>query len=132
MSEFYNFLVLPLLIVISFFGIVYFIGCIYDFFRKKNRQRTEKIRSQLILLSNSTLDIENYLISNEKYLTPDVVEQLIARFAELKADEKIEQDWQTRFRVEEPVVEEAIFDNDKIKPLKQIKKKRTRNTRHIK
>lgn len=84
------------------FGIVLLIGIgIYyaDFKKDKHGVQIEMIRAQLMLLSNDTKEIEEFLMHKEPYITKEMIDKLINRVAEIKAEEVIDNDWA---RIEAP------------------------------
>ena len=66
--------------------------------REKRRSgvQIEMIRARLMLLSTSPKEIEEFLMNKEPYITQEMIEQLINRVAEIKADEAINKDWNVR------------------------------------
>jgi hypothetical protein len=79
--------------------------------KKKNEGvQIEMIRAKILLLSSSPIEISNFLELKEPYLTEDMINQLINRIAELKADETINNDWNTKLtRIAVPEVIDEEF-----------------------
>lgn len=77
--------------------ITIWIGSVYsDRKRKREGVQIEMIRARLMLLSTNPKEIQEFLENKEPYITQDMIDQLINRVAEIKAEETIDKSWSTR------------------------------------
>jgi hypothetical protein len=70
------------------------IGSVHsDLKRKREGVQIEMIRARIMLLSTDTKEIQEFLENKESYITQEMINQLINRVAEIKAEEVIDKDW---------------------------------------
>jgi len=88
-------------LAIGFLVLLFAIGAYIDRKKEKHGVQIEMIRARLILLSTDPKEIEEFLLNKEPYITKEMIEQLINRVSEIKAEQVINQDWAEKTRVAE-------------------------------
>jgi hypothetical protein len=111
MSEYISAAIIGLFIMFCIAGIY------NDIKQQKHGVQIENIKARILLLSDDSKEISNFLITKEPYIAKDLIEQLINRLAELKADEVIVKDWSNKTESESPAIEE---DLEQIKKVEKI------------
>jgi hypothetical protein len=71
--------------------------------RKREGVQIEMIRARLMLLSTNPKEIQEFLENKEPYITQEMIDQLINRVAEIKAEEVIDESWERKTKQVEKV-----------------------------
>lgn len=84
--------------------------------KKDEGVKIEMIRAKIMLQSNDPKEIEDFLLDKEPYLTEEIINQLINRIGELKADKALDDDWDKRYAriATDTIVEEEFLPEEQI------------------
>jgi len=89
-----------------------------DHKRVKEGVQIEMIRARIMLLSTDPFEIQKFLENKEPYITKDMIEQLINRIAEIKAEESINMDWASKLRIVS--AEKEVETTEEFKQLERV------------
>jgi len=80
-----------------------FMAIYSDIKERKKGVQIEMIRARLLLLSSDPKAIEEFLVVKESSLTKEMIDDLINRVVEIKAEEVIDKDWANKAKQVEKV-----------------------------